>query len=88
MIFINVKVSIILFLIVLSFFNNLLKTYDNLKQLNKDIDTLCFLVQVDNNIKIDKPFLSHIKTLYKYFIYFIFFYNIEEPLSIVDVMNY
>lgn len=88
MIYINLKVSIILFLIVLSFFNNLIKTFDNLKQLNKEIDALCFLVQVDNSIEVDKPFLSHIKTLYKYIVYFIFFYNIEEPLSIIDVMNY
>lgn len=88
MIYINLKVSIILILIVLSFFNNLLKTYDNLKELNKEIDALCLLVKVDNNIEIDKPFFSYIKTLYKYFIYFIFFYNIEDPLSIVDVMNY
>ena len=88
MIYINLKVSIILILIILSFFNNLLKTYDNLKELNKEIDALCFLVKVDNNIEIDKPLLSYIKTLYKYFIYFIFFYNIEDPLSIVDVMNY
>lgn len=88
MIYINLKISIILFLIVLSFFNNLLKSYDNLKQLNKEIEVECFLAQIDNNIEIEKPFLSHIKTLYKYFIYFIFFYNIEEPLSIIDVMNY
>ena len=36
MIYINLKVSIILILIILSFFNNLLKTYDNLKELNKE----------------------------------------------------
>jgi hypothetical protein len=86
-IYINIKASIILFLIILSFFNNLIRTYDNLKCLNQEIEVKCFLSQVDN-IEIEKPFLLHIKTLYKYFIFFMFFYNIEEPLSIIDVMNY
>lgn len=88
MIVINYKVTIIIILIILSFFNNLLNSYDYLKEINENIDVECFLYNIDNSVKIEKPFITKIKTFCKYLIFYIFFYNVDNPISAVEVMNY
>ena len=84
MIIINIKILIVTVLVLFSFTNNLLLGFDNLKKINQHLDIECFLIEINPNIKQEKPFFQKIKILYRY----LFFYNIEEPTSIIEVMNY
>lgn len=87
MIDINYKVLLIIVLVVVSFINNLLLGFDNLKNLNEDTDIECFLVDIDPNINIEKRYQKKLKTIYQYIIFYIFFYNINDPSSIIDIIN-
>lgn len=87
MIDINYKVLLIIVLVVVSFINNLLLGFDNLKKLNEDTDIECFLVDIDPNINIEKRYQKKLKTIYQYIIFYIFFYNINDPSSIIDIIN-
>lgn len=88
MININYKVLIVTILLLFSFFNNLLFGFENLKKINQHIDQECFLVNVNPQIEIDKPFIKQIKVIYKYVVFYLFFYNIEDPSSVISILNY
>lgn len=87
MIYINYKVLIVIILVCLSFINNLLLTFDNLKDLNKSSDLACLVSVVDPSIKVEEETINKVSLMYKYIIYFIFFYNINDPTSIKDIIN-
>ncbi len=88
MIFINIKALLVIVLLCISFVNNFLLSFDTLKEVNNDTTLECFLVDVNQNVEIEKPFWSYLKTIYQYVVYFIFFYNTEDLYSIIEIMNY
>ena len=75
-------------LFVISGINNFLRSFDILKEVNNDATLECFLYDVNPNVEIEKPFSEYIQTIFKYIIYFIFFYNIDDPISIIEMYNY
>ncbi len=88
MIFINYKILIVSILILFSFFNNLLFGFENLKAIHRTSDVECFLVSIDSNIKVENPFLSQVKIVYKYLVFYLFFFDISNPSSVIQILNY
>lgn len=78
MIIINLKVFFVIFLVVLSFSNNFIVNYDELFY-EESYKEIC-LIQINPSIKSKPYFLD----LIKHIIYFIFFYNIDNPKSLFN----
>ena len=88
MIYINYKVLIVTGLIIFSFINNILLGFENLRSINEETEVECFFVNVNPQISLEKPFSSHLKVIYKYTIFYLFFYDISDPSSVIKIMNY
>ncbi len=88
MININFKVLIVTILVIFSFFNNVLLGFENLRTINEDLDQECFLQTIDASVKVEKPFIKNVKIIYHYIIFYLFFYDIENPTSIIPIINY
>lgn len=84
----KVKTIIVLFILIVSFLNNILINFNTLKKITNNIEKEVLLAKVDPRIKIDKPTSSYIKIIFKYVIYFIFFFDVSTPSTVIDLMNY
>ena len=62
--------------------------FENLKAIHRTSDVECFLVSIDSNIKVEKPFLSQVKIVYKYLVFYLFFFDISNPSSVIQILNY
>ena len=78
----NNKIIIILALLVFSFINNTIIAFDYLKDITSEVEPVVFYH------KIEKPVKKYIKTIYKYSVYFIFFFDIDNLPSVVETLNY
>jgi len=87
-IYINYKVLIVTGLIIFSFINNILLGFENLRSINEETEIECFFVNVNPQISLEKPIVSHLKVIYKYTIFYLFFYDISDPSSVIKIMNY
>ena len=70
MIYINYKVLIVTGLIIFSFINNILLGFENLRSINEETEVECFFVNVNPQISLEKPIVSHLKVIYKYTIFY------------------
>lgn len=75
-------------LLIFSFLNNLIIGFDNLKNITENVDEEVFFQMVDSEIEQERPVKSYFKTLYKYLIFYIFYFNIEDLPSIIRTLNY
>lgn len=75
----NNKIIIILALLVFSFINNTIIAFDYLKDIASEVEP---------RVEIEKPVKKYIKTIYKYSVYFIFFFDIDNLPSVVETLNY
>ena len=75
----NNKIIIILALLVFSFINNTIIAFDYLKDITSEVEP---------RVEIEKPVKKYIKTIYKYSVYFIFFFDIDNLPSVVETLNY
>lgn len=87
MIFLKYKVTILLVLLVFSFVNNLIIGFENLKNITENADEEVFFMMVDVQIEPEKPTQRYIKTIYKYLIFYIFYFNIDDLPSVIKVLN-
>jgi hypothetical protein len=87
-IFLKYKVTILLVLLVFSFVNNLIIGFENLKNITENADEEVFFMMVDVQIEPEKPAQRYIKTIYKYLIFYIFYFNIDDLPSVIKVLNY
>lgn len=88
MIVLKYKIIILLFLLVFSFVNNLILGFDNLKNITKEVDEEVFFMKVDYEIEPSSKTKSYMKTLYKYFIFYVFYFNIDDLPSVIKALNY
>lgn len=82
------KIIILLFLLVFSFVNNLIIGFENLKNITKNVDEEVFFMKVDYEIEPTNKVKGYVKTLYKYFIFYIFYFNIDDLPSVIKTLNY
>ena len=80
----NNKIIIILALLVFSFINNTIIAFDYLKDIASEVEPVVFYHKVEPRVEIEK----YIKTIYKYSVYFIFFFDIDNLPSVVETLNY
>lgn len=84
----KVKITILLFLLVFSFVNNLIIGFENLKNITKNVDEEVFFMKVDYEIEPTNKEKKYFKTLYKYFIFYVFYFNIDDLPSVIKTLNY
>lgn len=84
----NNKIIIILALLVFSFINNAIIAFDYLKDIASEVEPVVFYHKVEPRVEIEKPVKKYIKTIYKYSVYFIFFFDIDNLPSVVETLNY
>lgn len=88
MIELKLKITILLFLLVFSFVNNLIIGFENLKNITKNVDEEVFFMKVDYEIEPTNKVKKYFKTLYKYFIFYVFYFNIDDLPSVIKTLNY
>lgn len=88
MIELKYKIVILLGLLVFSFVNNLIIGFENLKNITKDVDEEVFFMKVDYEIEPTNKTKNYVKTLYKYFIFYVFYFNIDDLPSVIKTLNY
>lgn len=88
MIELKFKITILLFLLVFSFVNNLIIGFENLKNITKNVDEEVFFMKVDYEIEPTNKVKKYFKTLYKYFIFYVFYFNIDDLPSVINTLNY
>lgn len=82
------KITILLFLLVFSFINNLIISFDNLKNITENTDEEVFLMMADYQIEPTSSKASYFKIIYKYFLFYIFYFNIDDLPSVIKTLNY
>lgn len=88
MIFLKYKVTILLVLLVFSFVNNLILGFENLKNITENADEEVFFMMVDVQIEPERPIMRYVKTIYKYLIFYVFYFNIDDLPSVIKILNY
>lgn len=81
------KVIFIFVLVVFSFFNNIVLTFDKLKELTKNQEIEVFFQRIDDTVEVENAPTSYVKMIGKYILYFVFFYNIDDITSTLEVSN-
>lgn len=84
----NNKIIIILALLIFSFINNTIISFDYLKDITSKTETVVFYSKIEPRVETEKPICKYIKTIYKYSVYFVFFFDIENLPSVVETLNY
>lgn len=80
----NYKVIIVLSLAFVSFVNNLVIHFDTLQEITEEVDVSVFYI--DNGGEGETK--SYLKTLAGYLIYFVFYYDVNDPLSVLALIGY
>ncbi len=79
--YLRVGLYICICLFFIAFINNVITTFDDLKLINQEEDIITFYEMSDFTVKNEK--FKKERLIYKYIIYFIFFYNLDHPERII-----
>lgn len=79
----NTKLFILTFLAIICFINNLFTNFDVLQDMVEDTDLNVVLIDKGTSGKQS----SYPKLIFRYLVYYVFFYDISTPLTIFELIT-
>lgn len=80
----NIKITIVLLLGFISVLNNLIIYFDTVQEITEDVDKEAFFIENGSS----NDFKGYVKMIWQYIVYFIYFYDFDKPISVLELIGY